>query len=51
MNVERPNQGLPDELFARADKRLYSVKRGNGSRISCEWLRIDGKSLIEVAAT
>ena len=42
---------LADELFARADKRLYSVKRGNGSRISCEWLRIDGKSLIEVAAT
>jgi diguanylate cyclase (GGDEF)-like protein len=44
-------QVLADELFARADKRLYAVKkRSEGSRVSCEWLRIDGHSLIEVAA-
>jgi diguanylate cyclase (GGDEF)-like protein len=44
-------QRLAEELFARADKRLYAVKRGEGSRISCEWLRVDGDHLTEVAAT
>jgi diguanylate cyclase (GGDEF)-like protein len=44
-------QELADELFARADRRLYAVKRSNGARIECEWLRIDGQSLLEVAAT
>jgi diguanylate cyclase (GGDEF)-like protein len=45
-------QELADELFSRADKRLYAVKRrkGQGPRILCEWLRIDGQSLLEVAA-
>jgi diguanylate cyclase (GGDEF)-like protein len=42
---------LADELFARADKRLYAVKRSKGPRILCEWLRIDGQRLLEVAAT
>src|SRR5688572_27880049 len=45
------SQELADELFARADKRLYAVKRGAGPRVSCEWLRIDGQSLLDVAAT
>jgi diguanylate cyclase (GGDEF)-like protein len=44
-------QQLAEELFARADKRLYAVKRGKGQRIASEWLRIDGESLVEVAAT
>jgi diguanylate cyclase (GGDEF)-like protein len=44
-------QGLAEELFARADKRLYAVKRNKGPRISCEWLRIDGDRLMEVVAT
>jgi diguanylate cyclase (GGDEF)-like protein len=45
-------QELADELFARADKRLYAVKRNKkGPRIACEWLRIDGQRLLEVAAT
>ena len=44
-------QELADELFARADKRLYAVKRGEGPRVSCEWLRIDGQCLTEVVAT
>ena len=44
-------QELADELFARADKRLYAVKRSKGPRILCEWLRIDGQRLLEVAAT
>jgi diguanylate cyclase (GGDEF)-like protein len=44
-------QALADELFARADKHLYAVKRGKGPRVSCEWLRIDGDHLLEVAAT
>jgi diguanylate cyclase (GGDEF)-like protein len=44
-------QLLADELFARADKRLYAVKRGDGPRIECEWLRIEGDHLTEVAAT
>ena len=44
-------QELADELFARADRRLYAVKRSKGARIECEWLRIEGQSLLEVAAT
>jgi diguanylate cyclase (GGDEF)-like protein len=44
-------QQLAEELFAHADKRLYAVKRGTGPRISCEWLRVDGQHLTEVAAT
>src|SRR5687767_2301308 len=44
-------QQLAEELFARADKRLYAVKRGKGQRIASEWLRIDGQNLVEVAAT
>jgi diguanylate cyclase (GGDEF)-like protein len=44
-------QQLAEELFARADKRLYSVKRGKGQRIASEWLRIEGQNLVEVAAT
>jgi diguanylate cyclase (GGDEF)-like protein len=46
-------QGLAEELFARADKRLYAVKRSKapGPRISCEWLRIDGERLVDVVAT
>jgi diguanylate cyclase (GGDEF)-like protein len=45
-------QELADELFARADKRLYAVKRSRkGARISCEWLRIEGQHLLDVAAT
>jgi diguanylate cyclase (GGDEF)-like protein len=44
-------QELADELFARADKRLYDVKRGKGLHISCEWLRIDGQRLLDVVAT
>ena len=44
-------QQLAEELFARADKRLYTVKRGKGQRIASEWLRIEGQSLVEVAAT
>ena len=44
-------QQLADELFARADKRLYAVKRSEGPRVSCEWLRIDGQRLTEVVAT
>jgi diguanylate cyclase (GGDEF)-like protein len=45
------SQELADELFGRADKGLYAVKRGDGPRVACEWLRIDGKSLLDVAAT
>lgn len=45
------SQELADELFGRADKRLYAVKRGDGPRVACEWLRIDGQSLLDVAAT
>jgi diguanylate cyclase (GGDEF)-like protein len=44
-------QELADALFARADRRLYDVKRGKGLHIACEWLRIDGQRLLEVAAT
>jgi GGDEF domain-containing protein len=39
-------QELADELFARADERLYAVKRSKGPRISSEWLQIDGQRLV-----
>jgi diguanylate cyclase (GGDEF)-like protein len=41
---------IADELFARADRRLYTVKRRAGARISCERVRIEGGQLVEIAA-
>lgn len=42
---------IADELFARADKRLYAVKRGNAPHISCECVQFDNGRLIEVDLT
>lgn len=40
-------RAIADELFARADKRLYAVKRERGACISCERVRVDGGQLVE----
>jgi diguanylate cyclase (GGDEF)-like protein len=39
---------IAEELFVRADKRLYMVKHGNAPFISCEWVRISEGRLIEM---
>jgi diguanylate cyclase (GGDEF)-like protein len=39
---------LADELFARADQRLYAVKRGKGPYILCEYVRIEDGRLVEL---
>lgn len=41
---------LADELFARADRRLYAVKRGKGPYILCEYVRIEDGRLVELDA-
>jgi diguanylate cyclase (GGDEF)-like protein len=41
---------IAQELFSRADQRLYEVKRDRPLFISCEWLRIDDGRLVEVDA-
>ena len=42
---------IADELFARADKRLYAVKRARGACISCERVRFDGGRLVDIEAS
>jgi diguanylate cyclase (GGDEF)-like protein len=39
---------IAEDLFARADRRLYAVKGGFASHISCEAVRVDEEGLIEI---
>ena len=39
---------IAQELFARADKNLYSVKRAQLPYIACKWVQVEGGHVVEM---